>query len=478
MNVSRIRGLESQTSNVSPSCVWSLWLVASSASPDLSIPPPHNPSPEPNLLESRRSRNSGISAIMSSYASWTTMLNADESTPNPTDTYTTHFKGQKPRILKLDATPLVPGVTFPRVKQPPSLEVVSKAQKVESSEQGSSSEAKAAPKAESEKSKAPAWIGLNGTSFQVRMGPDYAKNKKKAASKESFYECVGIDCLASPRKISNIGRYFYPSDGQEKKSTSKKNPFPEIFIFALQLPDYAPSMMSSQGDGAGYTIVFHYKLTEKGRKQIQESKLPAAKVLRKFVKAVRIGGGPQKTEHSMYLRPKVIMRLMNHEELGLGFVHRKLCENFNAKPFLSRPEHTLHLGGGESSKHYLEIDVDVHRFKYFQRRCAHSFRDKFCKAEIDIGIVIESHGNQEMPEQMLGACRIERLPHHTFTLVAEEGREEPPTPPSRSPSKRTERPRKEPPPPGSAPPPPPPGKNGDNGDKGYVTGMGESLGLW
>mmetsp|Transcript_34215 Transcript_34215/g.66637 ORF Transcript_34215/g.66637 Transcript_34215/m.66637 type:complete len:428 (-) Transcript_34215:387-1670(-) len=356
------------------------------------------------------------------------------------------------------------------------------------------------------------WLPLDGTTFMVRSGPDYEHNKIKKASKKAFYECVGVDTLGSPQKISNLGRFMNlhlakkptqfgkatdtkssknMSNGgasknrnKSKKSRQRKNKsnkqkptdndnssdkqteakrgaeekeeenvddviVPEHFIFQLQLPDYQPSMLSSQGDGEGYCLAFHYRLTDEGREQVQGNKNPAARLLKRFLKTLREKGGPQTSDHPLHLRPKVIMRLVNHEELGLGFVHRKICENFNAKPFLSRPEHTMHLPKDNS---YFEIDVDVHLFKYFQRRCAHSFRENFAKAVIDIGIVIEGQGDREMPEQMLGGCRVERLIHRTFQLVKpmKRGTREPvpspTTPGSAAPAA-----------PGTAPPPPPPG---------------------
>jgi len=218
------------------------------------------------------------------------------------------------------------------------------------------------------------WKGLDGTTFVTRIGPDYARNKTKKPSKQAFYSCEAVDFLASRRKIPNIGRYFDLGSTAEKKKTGGKNQsckaVPEVFLIQFQIPDYAPAIMTSQGDGEGYNLIFHYRLTDKGRKELKEAKSGAAKLFIRFLQAIRAGGGPQNSDHSLYLRPKAIMRLMNHEELGLGFVHRKICETFNAKPFLTRPEHTFHLAPDNS---YLEIDIDVHLFKYFQRRVASHF---------------------------------------------------------------------------------------------------------
>mmetsp|Transcript_10730 Transcript_10730/g.20579 ORF Transcript_10730/g.20579 Transcript_10730/m.20579 type:complete len:228 (-) Transcript_10730:20-703(-) len=171
------------------------------------------------------------------------------------------------------------------------------------------------------------WSPLDGTTFMVRSGPDYARKKTKKASKLAFYECVGVDTLGCPKKISNIGRFMNlrlakdptlfgvqdkksakrdnkttnsaaKNKNKSKKSRQRKNKgkqkasssdnkssvsanndngpsmaapkapaeakggaeeeenvegvvVPEHFIFQLQLPDYQPSMLSSQGDGEG-----------------------------------------------------------------------------------------------------------------------------------------------------------------------------------------------------------------------------------
>lgn len=285
------------------------------------------------------------------------------------------------------------------------------------------------------------WHKLNGKTFNVRKGPDYAYKKTKAASKHAFYECFAVDLLASRKKISNISRFFRlptpdvsgvgaeatgaeaaaparaESDlgGDAKAAGAPAVGVPDFFMLSIMIPDDAPSLLGSATDGNGYTLVFHFRLSAEGRALVEKGgKDPSVGVLVRFLAACARGGPQSGSSDPQFDRPKAIFRHNNWENLNLGFAHRKLAESFNSKPFLTRPEHNVYISRGGSC---LEIDIDAHRFKYFQRRCAQSFRDLFQKSVIDVGLVIEGRGDHEMPERMLAAVRIAYPLPSQFLLV-------------------------------------------------------------
>ena len=48
------------------------------------------------------------------------------------------------------------------------------------------------------------WSETDATSFQVRVGPDYNKNKLKAASLPALFELVSVDIYSSKMKVPHI----------------------------------------------------------------------------------------------------------------------------------------------------------------------------------------------------------------------------------------------------------------------------------
>jgi hypothetical protein len=49
------------------------------------------------------------------------------------------------------------------------------------------------------------WSSCDHESFQLRVGPNYKRNKAKASSPYPFYEPAGFDFLKCRRRIDNIG---------------------------------------------------------------------------------------------------------------------------------------------------------------------------------------------------------------------------------------------------------------------------------
>lgn len=206
------------------------------------------------------------------------------------------------------------------------------------------------------------------------------------------------------------------SRGDAKAAGAPLASVPEFFILNIMIPDYAPALLGSATDGNGYTMVFHFRLCAEARALVAQraEKDPSVGVLSRFLGACARGGPQSGSTDPQFDRPKAIFRHNNWKKLDLGFAHRKLAEAFNAKPFLTRPEHNVYITHGGAC---LEVDIDVHRFKYFQRRCAQSFRDLFQKSVFDLGLVIEGRGDQEMPERMLAAVRIAYAGPSHFLLV-------------------------------------------------------------
>mmetsp|Transcript_29872 Transcript_29872/g.70234 ORF Transcript_29872/g.70234 Transcript_29872/m.70234 type:complete len:135 (-) Transcript_29872:63-467(-) len=103
-------------------------------------------------------------------------------------------------------------------------------------------------------------------------------------------------------------------------------------------------------------------------------------------------------------RFKAIPRLMNPDDADLNGAQKRLIGSYNAKPLLTRPQHELVL-----TEDYAELDVDVHRFQYIARQGADTFRSKVKKMVFDLGFVVEGHDDSELPEQLLGCCRLSKL---------------------------------------------------------------------
>lgn len=102
-------------------------------------------------------------------------------------------------------------------------------------------------------------------------------------------------------------------------------------------------------------------------------------------------------------RFKVIAQVTNQDECGITGMGKKLLTSHNSTPVLTRPQHRIyHFDEGST-----EVVVDIHSFSYIARRGIHLLLDKTSKLVIDIGFVLQGETEEELPEQILGCCRLD-----------------------------------------------------------------------
>lgn len=130
---------------------------------------------------------------------------------------------------------------------------------------------------------------------------------------------------------------------------------------------------------------------------------PSIPLLKRFLEACN------NDEENIRKRLKCIPRIVNPDEMQINFATKRLVTTYNAKPFMTGPRcHTFYRG-----ENYLEVDVDVHRFCYLARKAGYSMMDELGRMVLDLGLVVEGHSDEELPEQILGCVRVARLQRET-----------------------------------------------------------------
>ncbi|KAG2773735.1 hypothetical protein PC129_g1066 [Phytophthora cactorum] len=233
-----------------------------------------------------------------------------------------------------------------------------------------------------------AWTTTRAETFTVRSS-DYKKSRKKEPSKPALFGFIGADLVRTESKVDLISqRVEFPPEHENSR----------LFIINAQLPSYGPSVWGDGSyDGPGYSLALYWKIPDE---IIEELKNPTTTTLKLFKRFLEAGDDTSLTD-----RFKVIAQVTNQDECGITGMAKKLLVSHNATPVLTRPQHRIyHFKDGTT-----EIVVDVHAFSYIARRGIHSLIDKTSRLVIDVAFVIQGETEEELPEQVLGCCRLDRV---------------------------------------------------------------------
>lgn len=258
-------------------------------------------------------------------------------------------------------------------------------------------------------SKAGCYSEAPGEEFNVRIGPRYSKNAKKAPSLHSFYKLKVADVFVSPAKEPKIARKItwgeqteWPCHkpdtvAPEASSAVSAGDCPRTIVVNMMIPTYEPTVMSKTVNGPGYNMVIVFTMSAEGKAELEAQESPASKMMRNFFTELRKYHG----------RFKAIPVIANAKYMNYGMVARKLLSMGNGKPFMSGP--TCHSIFIPKDRSYFEIDLDFHKYSYTARKAISTFLPSNPNMVLNWGLVIQGNGDDELPEQMLGSVQLNRI---------------------------------------------------------------------
>ncbi|KAL7689322.1 putative pleckstrin domain, protein ENHANCED DISEASE RESISTANCE 2, EF-hand domain pair [Plasmopara halstedii] len=232
------------------------------------------------------------------------------------------------------------------------------------------------------------WTTTRGELFYVRSA-DYKKSRKKEPSKPALFDFIGADLVRTESKVDPISqRVVFPDEHENSR----------LFVINAQLPAYGPSVWGdSSYDGPGYTLALYWRIPDSIVEELKNPSTTTLMLLKRFLEA---GNDTSLTD-----RFKVIAQVTNQDECGLTGMAKKLLTSHNATPVLTRPQHRVyHFKDGTT-----ELVVDIHAFSYIARRGIHLLLDKTSRLVIDVAFVIQGETEDELPEQVLGCCRLDHV---------------------------------------------------------------------
>jgi hypothetical protein len=266
----------------------------------------------------------------------------------------------------------------------------------------------AAASSSPQKVKKGGWFPLEGSNFEVRKGPNYAKKKQKESSAESLYESVHCSAFRSDKRASLNDILSIPNDAAFPGGKIPKlddETIPHLIIIQYQIPSEQPSILKSTIDGPGAQVALYFvpskRLCDESNALMKNKN---DKNVSGAVKLFREWCAKCEDSKAWRSRFKSIARVRQVNGESGSFLKR-----FNGQPMLVKESSSVRKGVTKEGIRFIEYNVNMHKWAYVAKKGIVALLPQVMGMTIDFGFTIEARDDSEMPENILASITLDGM---------------------------------------------------------------------
>lgn len=271
------------------------------------------------------------------------------------------------------------------------------------------------------------WMPVPGSTLNLRVGPNYSYNKRKAPSGSALYEVVYCRAFKSYQRtplttmIDNMPLPYEELFPNGCVPDIYDERIPHVIILAFELPYKSPNILYPKTDGKGGEIIFYLKPS---KEFIEESNALAAESTN-LTRDDRISASTRlfttwcekaETNSDWSGRFKVIAHMKSLEKFSFA----NLLRPYNGKPVLISKSGMIKKGVTREGFRFLEFGANVHKWCYLFKKSLVYLLPKFKDLKFTLGIVIEGREDEELPECALQSTHIQYFNPDNMPVIPPE----------------------------------------------------------